>query len=502
MKKIKSENGAITIITLVSILFMVSFLISSYILISNKAQAQKDIIEETRKIYEPTATMEEIYNSYFNNSKIVPIYTVEQLLIMGSDNKNVNINGKYYDFNNDENTIYVLMNDLKFRASDYADQLTNGYWMPVGDRILEYEQLKKDMSEVQDTDTSNEESLNDYFKAKFEGKDNNIEVIYTDKENDEYSVVYSQEYNYCEPEYEVNVTPKLSDEVIADTAEILVNNENKGTKGNTTVKVRRLKNTSISAYLNDNYNTPKESILIINPNKIKDINLKFESINVTLTIDAIPEQAKVMINGEITNSISVPAGTTVNYKVYCDEYNTKEGSIEVNRTMALPIELSPIDYVPFAEKFYFTRCSDDTYNGLLNGGEATVSHYDLGGEDVQMGSFYIDESDIIKKIPSKGIISKVTLYFEYYQTRNNTILYTNTIKTTINTGTTEKMPQKETERTNKTVKQAKYELVNVSRRDLEEGIVVDLVNYIEGTLRINSSVKNMYCVIEGEKPEV
>lgn len=499
MKKVKSENGAITMIVLVSVIFIVSFLISSYVLISNKAQTQKDIIEETRKIYEPIGSMEEIYNSYFNNSNIVPVYTVEQLLMMGTESKNVNINGKYYNFDNDENTIYVLMNDLKFRASDYADKLNDGYWIPVGDRILEYEKLKNESSEMQEVE---QESLNSYFRAKFEGKNNSIEVIYTDNDNDEYSVVYSQNSKYCEPEYEVNVIPKLSDETIAETAEILINNENKGVRGNTTVKVRRLKKTSISAYLNENYNTPEEIILIINPNKIKYINLKLESINVILTINAIPEKSKVMINGEMTNSISVPKGTTVDYKVSCDGYYTKQGNIEVNKTMELSIELAPLDYISFSEKFYFTRCSDENYNGLLNGGETTVSHYSLIGEDVSMGSFYIDESDIIKSIPSKGIINKVTLYFEYYQSRNNTTLYTNTIKTAISTGTIEKMAQRESEKTNKTVKQAKYELVNISRKDLEDGIVVNLVNYIEGTLKINSSVKNMYCVIEGEKPNI
>ena len=44
MKKLKSEKGAITIIVLVSVLFFVSFLISSYVIIANKVQTQKEII--------------------------------------------------------------------------------------------------------------------------------------------------------------------------------------------------------------------------------------------------------------------------------------------------------------------------------------------------------------------------------------------------------------------------------------------------------------------------
>ncbi len=69
MKNLKKENGVITIITLVTILFIVSFLISSYILVANKVKIQKEIVSETRKIYEPKSSMEEIYNSY-----ILPLY--------------------------------------------------------------------------------------------------------------------------------------------------------------------------------------------------------------------------------------------------------------------------------------------------------------------------------------------------------------------------------------------------------------------------------------------
>ena len=40
MKKLKSQNGAIAIIVLVSVLFLTMFLISSYMVISNKLKTQ------------------------------------------------------------------------------------------------------------------------------------------------------------------------------------------------------------------------------------------------------------------------------------------------------------------------------------------------------------------------------------------------------------------------------------------------------------------------------
>lgn len=195
MKKIKSENGVITMITLVTVLFMISFLISSYIIVANKVKTQKEMLAETKAIYEPKSTMEEIYNSYFSNENIIPIYTVEQLLNMGSGQQNVYINGKYYNFTNDENTIYMLMNDLSFRASDYEEnkieETGEYYWTPVGNRILEYENLT-------DEELADEEIVSNYFQAKFEGKNNIIEVIYLDENNTEYSKKYLASNNYSD----------------------------------------------------------------------------------------------------------------------------------------------------------------------------------------------------------------------------------------------------------------------------------------------------------------
>ena len=90
MKNLKSEKGAITILVITSILFMLSFLISTYVIIANKVQEQKEIIAKTKDIYESNLDMEEIYNSYFDNNEIVPIYNKSQLFKLGS-NSNVAI---------------------------------------------------------------------------------------------------------------------------------------------------------------------------------------------------------------------------------------------------------------------------------------------------------------------------------------------------------------------------------------------------------------------------
>ncbi len=61
----KKENGAITVITLVTMLFMLAFLLSTYTIITNRRQAQAELKEEMRKTYETEVdNVEEIYNDY------------------------------------------------------------------------------------------------------------------------------------------------------------------------------------------------------------------------------------------------------------------------------------------------------------------------------------------------------------------------------------------------------------------------------------------------------
>ncbi len=163
MKDLKKENGAITMITVVSVLLLISFLMGAYILVANKVKTQKEMVSETKEIYESSSSMDEVYNSYISNDNVIPIYTAEQFLLIGKDKPNVNINGRYYNFKNDENTIYILMNDLKFNESDYTEQMKD--WKPIGD--------------------------NTDLKAKFEGKNHSIEITYADGVKE-----YNQENNY------------------------------------------------------------------------------------------------------------------------------------------------------------------------------------------------------------------------------------------------------------------------------------------------------------------
>lgn len=140
MRELKNEKGAITILVLISILFMVSFLISSYVIIANKVKTQKEVIEQTRKIYEE-GNIEDIYINYFS-TEIIPIYNAEQLIRIGSDDKYL-IGNKYYELS--ENATYILMDNISFDSRDFA-YLNGNDWIPTGRRNIKFEGNGKEIT--------------------------------------------------------------------------------------------------------------------------------------------------------------------------------------------------------------------------------------------------------------------------------------------------------------------------------------------------------------------
>ena len=125
MKSVKSEKGAITVIVLVSVLFMVAFLISSYVIVANKVKAQKEITEEIKRIYESDKSMKEIYDLHFSSDEVIPIYTEEQYLKIGSGElvEIAQAGNKYYTFS--PSAIYVLKNSFQISSDDWTEEWEN-----------------------------------------------------------------------------------------------------------------------------------------------------------------------------------------------------------------------------------------------------------------------------------------------------------------------------------------------------------------------------------------
>lgn len=115
---IKSEKGAITLIALVTMLFLVSFLMSMYIRISNKAQSSVEATKEIASQY-ARAGQDVIIAS---ESEVIPIKTVEDLkLICSGITKK--IDGTVYKFSAD--AYYAIQNDLDLNCDE------DNQWVPL-----------------------------------------------------------------------------------------------------------------------------------------------------------------------------------------------------------------------------------------------------------------------------------------------------------------------------------------------------------------------------------
>lgn len=124
MKKLKSENGAIAILVLISLVFLTTFLISSYVIMSNKMQSQRKVISDTKDIYE-NYDLNQMYESYFDKSRDGLPDNVEQLEyiestgtqyidtgVFPSNNLKINIKACYTN----SNSSYMLGSDNAYNA--------------------------------------------------------------------------------------------------------------------------------------------------------------------------------------------------------------------------------------------------------------------------------------------------------------------------------------------------------------------------------------------------
>lgn len=132
MKKLKSENGAIAILVLISLVFLTTFLISSYVIMSNKMQSQRKVISDTKDIYE-SYDLNQMYESYFDKSRDGLPDNVEQLEyiestgtqyidtgVFPSNNLKINIKACYTN----SNSSYMLGSDNAYNAG------VNIWWDP------------------------------------------------------------------------------------------------------------------------------------------------------------------------------------------------------------------------------------------------------------------------------------------------------------------------------------------------------------------------------------
>ena len=126
----KSQKGAITLVVLVGMLFLTAFLMSMYIAIANRAQNSAETTKQIQQQYNNLNEANAIYDSYFADTDIIPIYTKEQLAKIGSEEQ-VLINNKVYTFSVDG--YYTIQNDLELGGvyNENTETWSGTEWTPL-----------------------------------------------------------------------------------------------------------------------------------------------------------------------------------------------------------------------------------------------------------------------------------------------------------------------------------------------------------------------------------
>lgn len=129
-RNLKSEKGAITLVVLIGMLFLTAFLMSMYIQIANRAQNSAETTKQIEEQYNNLNEANALYDSYFANTNVIPIYTKEQLAKIGSGEQ-ILINNKVYTFST--SGYYTIQNDLKLGGiyNESTGTWSGTQWTPL-----------------------------------------------------------------------------------------------------------------------------------------------------------------------------------------------------------------------------------------------------------------------------------------------------------------------------------------------------------------------------------
>lgn len=135
----KKERGAITLITLATILFMIAFLISTFTIIMNRRQAQAEIKKETKEIYEnEVENAGEVYKSFFADANsLIPINVAEYLPKVHTG-ENIVVDGKIYKCSEDAE--YNFADELEWTAMPIIygnSQVISSKVESVGEKVVD-----------------------------------------------------------------------------------------------------------------------------------------------------------------------------------------------------------------------------------------------------------------------------------------------------------------------------------------------------------------------------
>ena len=157
----------------------------------------------------------------------------------------------------------------------------------------------------------------------------------------------------------------------------------------------------------DGYETATATLIVVDSGVTYVELLKY----CTLTITSAPENAKIEINGEERNTITVTEGTTINYKVSADGYITDSGqhTVEKDDTLHIVLSIQEIWCV------LTIRAIPEEAEIKINGQEAYIARVLEGTEisyEVSLDGYYTVSK---KYVVTKDEVITITLEkIEYY----------------------------------------------------------------------------------------
>lgn len=113
----RNQAGAISIFVMMAMLFFLFTILGVYLISAKRSQTQTETLKLTKEKYY-SENADEIYETKIAKESIIPIYSKEHLLEIGTG-KAVEIDGKVHMFSNE--VIYELKNDIVLNInSDFA----------------------------------------------------------------------------------------------------------------------------------------------------------------------------------------------------------------------------------------------------------------------------------------------------------------------------------------------------------------------------------------------
>lgn len=161
----KNQRGVIALVTLGTVIFMLAFLLSSFVIIQNRLQSQAEIKKETANLYaKDLDNIENIYQSYFaKDTDVVPITNEEQLLNIGTG-KEFMIDGKFYKYTPEKN--YILKGNLEINIEKYINEYSDKVKTHTVNNTSVYTWIG-----------INELKSRNFLTGKFNGQNYTIEII-------------------------------------------------------------------------------------------------------------------------------------------------------------------------------------------------------------------------------------------------------------------------------------------------------------------------------------